>query len=66
MIAAQDEAFAAAILELGAQHGINSSSLHYAANLARSGFRSSAWNDALFVGIPSDELLSVRTLIYGQ
>lgn len=60
----KDEAFGAAIRELGEQHGVKKADLDYAVKLARYGFRSSAWNDALMAGIPAEELLAARTLIY--
>lgn len=63
----QDEAFGAAIKALGEKHKVSPQrDLDYAVKLARHGFISSAWNDALMVGIPHDELSAVQMLIYDK
>jgi hypothetical protein len=60
----QDEAFGAALSELAKEKGIKGAYMEEAIRLARHGFRSSAWNDAISAGVPVSDLITLRTLIY--
>lgn len=66
MTSPHDEAFGAVIKALAEANNIPIRKAQSSINLARYGFQSTAWNEAIEAGIPADELRAARTLIYGR